>query len=372
MSWEPTGDQDRRAGAESVRFGFYLVEPVGLHAALRLGVRAEEWGFDLVALCENLFWWNPGQAPVWDNFTVLATLAERTSRIPLMTNVIDPVKRHPAVVAHMVSTLDNLSPGRIILGIGAGERGNFGPLVDVAGPPPHRLFTRTREFIEVLRGVWSSTAESPFSFEGTYFRLENAHLSLKPVIKPHPPIYLAAMGPRTRQLTGRVADGWTPVAYTPETYASDWEEVAAAAKSAGRKPDAIDRALTISTLVLRDGKKAREIGGGLIGRIMLANRPRLLRQLGHPELADDRLDVSRTANPMDGVQVAERIPLELGERVTICGTPGEAIRRIEEFVDAGVRLFVLWPPYEDEGILTETLDHYRNSILPHFAHERHR
>ena len=372
MSWGSAGEQNRRALAETVRFGFYLVEPVGLPAALRFGVQAEEWGFDLVAICENLFWWNPGQAPVWDNFTVLATLADRTSRIPLMTNVIDPVKRHPAVVAHIVSPLDKLSPGRIILGIGAGERGNFGPRGDLPGPPPHRLFTRTREFTEVLRGVWSSTVEAPFSFEGTYFQLENAHLSLKPATKPHPPINLAAIGPKTRQVTAQVANGWTPVDYTPETYASDWEQVAAAAKSAGREPDTIDRALTISTVVLSDGKKAREIGGGLIGRIMLANRPRLLRQLGHPELADDRLDVSQTTNPMEGAKIAERIPLELGERVTICGTPEEATRRIEEFIDAGVRLFVLWPPYEDEALLTETLDHYRRSILPHFAAGTHR
>jgi alkanesulfonate monooxygenase SsuD/methylene tetrahydromethanopterin reductase-like flavin-dependent oxidoreductase (luciferase family) len=180
------------------------------------------------------------------------------------------------------------------------------------------------------------------------------------------------MGPKTRELTGQVANGWTPVVYTPETYTSDWEEVAAAAKSAGRDPDLIDRALTISTVVLSDGKKAREIGGGLIGRMMLTNRPRLLRQLGHPELADDQLDVSQTTNPMAGAKFAERIPLELGERVTICGTPEDAIRRIEQFVDAGVRLFVLWPPYEDEGLLTETLGHYRSSILPYFAAGGHR
>ncbi len=90
MNPEAAGEKDRRSLVESVRFGLYLVEPVALGDALELGTRAEEWGFDLVASCENLFWWDPGQAPVWDCFTVLTALAERTRGLPLMTNVIAP------------------------------------------------------------------------------------------------------------------------------------------------------------------------------------------------------------------------------------------------------------------------------------------
>jgi alkanesulfonate monooxygenase SsuD/methylene tetrahydromethanopterin reductase-like flavin-dependent oxidoreductase (luciferase family) len=70
---------------------------------------------------------------------------------------------------------------------------------------------------------------------------------------------------------------------------------------------------------------------------------------------------------MAGVQLAQQLPAGLGEGVTICGTPEQAIRRIEEFVAAGVRLFVLWPPYEDEEMLAETIEHYSRTILPHFA-----
>jgi alkanesulfonate monooxygenase SsuD/methylene tetrahydromethanopterin reductase-like flavin-dependent oxidoreductase (luciferase family) len=268
MTRESAGDGDRSALVEQLRFGFYLVEPVALHDALELGVRAEQWGFDLVASCENLFWWDPGQAPVWDCFTLLTTLAERTRRLPLMTNVIDPAKRHPAVVAHILATLDNIWPGRFTLGIGPGEVANYGPLVDVSGPPPHRFYTRTREFIEVLKGLWSSTQEEPFGFEGQHFQVDGAHLSLTPVTEPHPPIYLAALGPKMKQLTGQVADGWTPVIYTPETYAADWTEVAAAAEAAGRDPRVIDRALTVSTVVLSDEQRARAFGD-IVGRVML-------------------------------------------------------------------------------------------------------
>jgi alkanesulfonate monooxygenase SsuD/methylene tetrahydromethanopterin reductase-like flavin-dependent oxidoreductase (luciferase family) len=142
--------------------------------------------------------------------------------------------------------------------------------------------------------------------------------------------------------------------------------VAAAAEAAGRDSRAIDRALTVSTVVLSDENKARAFGD-LVGRVMLTTRPQLLRQLGHAELVDERLDVARTASPMAGVQLAQQIPAGLGEQVTICGTAERAIRRIEDFIAAGVRLFVLWPPYEDAEMLEETIEHYSSTILPYFA-----
>ncbi|RLI72907.1 hypothetical protein DRO97_08490, partial [Archaeoglobales archaeon] len=136
------------------RFAFYLVEPVRLTDALEYGVKAEEYGFDVVAACENLFWWTPGHSPVWDNFIVLTTILSRTKKIKAMTDVVDPVKRHPAVVAHMASTLDNITKGRIAVGIGAGEIANFGPLVDLVGSKPKPSARRVKEFIDVMYGVW--------------------------------------------------------------------------------------------------------------------------------------------------------------------------------------------------------------------------
>ena len=65
--------------------------------------------------------------------------------------------------------------------------------------------------------------------------------------------------------------------------------------------------------------------------------------------------------------IAQRLPAGLGEEVTICGTPEQAIRRIEAFIAAGVRRFVLWPPYEDAQMLGETIEHYSSTILPYFA-----
>lgn len=348
-----------------IRFALALCEPVGLVDALDAGSKAEEWGFDAVAVCENLFWYDPAFAPVWDNFTVLTTLANRTKNIGLMTAVIDPVKRHPVVVAHMVATLDHIAPERLLLGIGPGEITNFEPIRDLAGTPPYRLLTRTKEFINVLRGTWASTPETPFSFAGDFFHVEQAYLSLKPATKPHPPIYVGAMGPNMRQLTGEMANGWLPVTYTPETFAHDWQMVSTSAKKVGRNPAEIDRGLLIYTTVLDDGEKAKA-HGSLYGRDLLVERPDVLRQLGYAELADDRLSLVQKASPAEGRDLAQQIPQRLAEQVIISGTPQQAIQQIEQFIHAGVRLFAIWPPFDDKKMFHETMRHYQNTILPYF------
>jgi len=355
---------------------------VGLQDALTYGVQAEKWGFDVVAACENLFWWTPGQSPVWDNFMVLNAIMNRTKKIKIMTDVIDPVKRHPAVVAHMVGTLDNIGKGRIQgVGIGAGEVANYGPILDLNGPrKPSEMLSRLREFIAVMKGVWGSTEDHPFNFNGEYFRLKDAFLSLKPSTKPGVPIYVGALGPKMRKLVGEFADGWIPLTHAPEIYKKDVTEIMEAARITGRDPAAIDMGLTIYTSVLKDSERARKMGIAR-GRLDLAARPALLSDLGYQRLAEELKilnwatrggpvteNVSRVKESHD--RAINEIPEELTRRVNICGDPDEAIDRIEEFIKAGAKLFVLWPPYEEKAALLETIKNYKNKILPYFRKRR--
>jgi len=353
----------------SVRFALYLAEPIGMQDALHLGQRAEEWGYDTVAACQNFFWWETGEAPVWDIFTVLTALASRTQQIDFMTNIVDPFTRHPAHLAHTVATFDNIWPGRLTLGIGPGEVLNFGPLVDVAGRPPYRMLSRTREYIEVVKGVWGSTIETPFNYNGDYFQLENAHLSMKPVTLPHPPIYIAAMGPKMKRLTGEMGNGWTPITYTPTTYTHAWQEIATAATQAGRDPNQIGRALTLYTVILDDRAQAVEMADSW-GRLDLVANPRLLEELGYGEFADSRFALENTQGISTGQAIADKLPSGLGSDVTIGGTAQDAIARIEAYIAAGVERFIIWPPYGNPSQAKETLTHLQKTVLPHFNGER--
>jgi alkanesulfonate monooxygenase SsuD/methylene tetrahydromethanopterin reductase-like flavin-dependent oxidoreductase (luciferase family) len=204
--------------------------------------RAEALGLDLVSI-----WDHPhGEHPSFETWTLLTWIAARTERIGLATNVLGLPFRLPAMTAKMAETLDRLSGGRVILGLGGGgndrEAAGFGAPVRT----PAEKVEALEEGLEVIRGAW---ARSPFTFEGGHYRADGALLEPKPT-RPVP-IWLGTYGPRALELTGRLADGWIPsMPYLPPRLArSRMDVVRDAASGAGRDPDAIDYAYNVGVRV---------------------------------------------------------------------------------------------------------------------------
>ncbi|GAC1396872.1 MAG: TIGR04024 family LLM class F420-dependent oxidoreductase [Chloroflexota bacterium] len=161
---------------------------------IRLVQIAEDCGYESVWVPET---WGD------DAITVLAALACNTSRIGLASGVLNVFSRSAALIAQSAATLQELSNGRFILGLGTS-----GPRVIERwhGMPYHDPLARTEEYIAVIR---MALAGSPVDFEGSGYRLGGFRL-LNPPNQPVP-IYVAAIGPRNLQLTGRIADGWLPI-----------------------------------------------------------------------------------------------------------------------------------------------------------------
>jgi alkanesulfonate monooxygenase SsuD/methylene tetrahydromethanopterin reductase-like flavin-dependent oxidoreductase (luciferase family) len=204
--------------------------------------RAEELGFDLLAV-----WDHPhGEHPSFETWTFMTWVAARTSRIAIASDVLSLPFRLPALIAKMAESLDRLSAGRLILGLGAGgsaaESAGFGAPVR----PPAEQVEALDEAIRVIRGVWS---EPVFTYDGAYYHNEATRVEPKPG-RPIP-IWLGAYGPRMLDLTGRLADGWIPsMGYLPPREArSAIDKVRAAAGRAGRDPDALDYAYNVSVRV---------------------------------------------------------------------------------------------------------------------------
>lgn len=204
--------------------------------------RAEELGFDLVTV-----WDHPhGENPSFETWTLITWMAARTSRISIGSNVLGLPFRLPALTAKMAETLDRLSNGRLILGLGAGgsdpEFAGYGAPVRTRGEKIEAL----EEALAIFRGVWSEPA---FTFEGKHYRNEGALLEPKPD-RPIP-IWLGTYGPKGQDLTGRLADGWIPsMGYLPPAIAKPGlAHVRAAAERAGRDPEALDYAYNVSVRV---------------------------------------------------------------------------------------------------------------------------
>jgi probable F420-dependent oxidoreductase len=226
-----------------VRFGVTIVpSAAGRSDPIAEAQRAEELGFDLVAV-----WDHPhGEHPSFETWTLMTWIAARTSRIAIASDVLGLPFRLPALIAKMAETLDRLSGGRLILGLGAGgneeEIAGLGAPVREGGERRQAL----EEALEVIRGVWR---EPVFTYDGAYYRNDAARLEPKPARSI--PIWLGAYGPRMLDVTGRLADGWIPsMGYLPpDRVGAAMDRVRTAAERAGRDPDALDYAYNVPVRV---------------------------------------------------------------------------------------------------------------------------
>jgi len=351
-----------------LEFGCHLITYGDVPKTLEYGILAEKCGFDVLSVPDHLF--HPPDEKVfkghpWDAFTMLTAIGMRTERIKLMPGVSDVLRRHPATVAHIIATLDQLTGGRALLALGAGEAFHLDPIPDVEWSNP---VGRLREGIKVIRMLWESEKGSPAFFEGKYFKLRNAYMGIKPVKRV--PILVGGYGPKMKKLIGELSDGWIPWIESPETYKMGFEEIKNHARKAGRNPEELIGAALIFTSVSKDGERAREILKPRT-KMTLLLRNRLLRELGYEELAEEAFDLCRAS--LEGEiadklhELVERVPDEAVERVTVGGTPEEVIERIEEYAKAGVNLFIALPYLAN---FEETLNHFRKDIIPYFREMR--
>lgn len=204
---------------------------------------AEDRGYEAVFVPEA---WG------YDAITTLAELATRTRRIKLGTGVLPIWSRSPALIAMTAASLDELSGGRVILGLGIS-----GPVViqDWHGVPFERPIRRTRETIAIIR---LALAGARVDHAGEMFRVQRFRLGFTPP-RPHIPIYIASIGPRNLRLTGEVADGWLPIYCSPDGLASLAEEVAAGARAAGREPAAVEVAPYVLACLADDPEAGRSL-----------------------------------------------------------------------------------------------------------------
>ena len=221
------------------RFGVSIVPSAsGRSDPVAEAVRAEELGFDIVSV-----WDHPhGDRPSFETWTLLTWIAARTSRVHVATDVLGLPFRLPALTAKMAESLDRLSDGRVILGLGAG--GADAEFAGLGAPvrTPAEKVEALEEALAVIRGVWT---RSPFTFEGRHYRTDEALVEPKPD-RPIP-IWLGTYGPRALRLTGRRADGWIPSMgpSTPDEARSKMALVRAAAEQAGRDPVELDYAYNV-------------------------------------------------------------------------------------------------------------------------------
>ncbi len=268
-----------------------------------------------------------------------AAAAVLTERIPIVSAVVDTVRRHPAMLAQTALTIDHLAKGRFILGLGSGESENTQPY----GFDFSRPVSRFEEALNVIRLLWHS--DGPVDFDGLFYSLHHARLDTEPYEGRLPPIWIGASGPRMLDIAGRHADGWWPAgAWTPEHYAEMLAAVRASAERAGRDPMAITPCFIQVCLIGADDSALDEIlQAPLVKAFLLQVSAETLRGFGfeHPMGADWRgfQDVDPAALTRERiVAFLHAVQPEMILAVVPHGTPKEVAKIVKAYVDAGLRV----------------------------------
>jgi alkanesulfonate monooxygenase SsuD/methylene tetrahydromethanopterin reductase-like flavin-dependent oxidoreductase (luciferase family) len=246
----------RGDGMTTVTFGLNVgAELESTADPARAAREAEDLGFDFVSVNDH-----PGNTdPVYETWTMLAWMAAATSRLTIAPRVLGVPFRSPPLVAKMAETLQRLSGGRLILGLGGGSGDGEFRAFGLGVPSTREKVDGLEDAIRITKGLWS---ERDFTYEGRRYRTERANLEPKPE-RPIP-IWTGTLGPRGLAITGRLADGWIPSLELapPERAREMRDRILAAAEEAGRDPEAITCCYNLDVRIHADADEPEHIVAG--------------------------------------------------------------------------------------------------------------
>ena len=316
----------------------YATSAAQLHENLKLAVEADRLGYDVVWVAE---------AYGSDAVSVLGALAATTSNIGIGSAVLQIPGRTPAMTAMTAATLDALSQGRFRLGLGVS-----GPQVSEGwhGVRFADPLGRTREYVHIVQ---QALARHRVTAGGEHFTLPLADgpgkalvLALQPV-RPHVPLYLAAVGPKNLALTGEIADGWLAVFFDPELGGEQVRSIRACAAAAGRDPDALDISVQASVALDDDVERAAMLVrphaalylGGM-GSKKVNFYHGIATAMGYEREADD---VQEKFLARDYSGAAAAVPLDFIDRTSLIGDPDRVVARLRRLADQGVTTVTISP-----------------------------
>ena len=275
----------------SVEFGV-----TGGASYVREVARLEELGYDSVWTGEHIFFYGP----TLDAPTVMAAWAAKTHRIKIGSSIILLPLRPPAVTAKALATVDQISRGRTIVGIGVG--GEYPPEFAACGVPVNERGARTNEAIEILRKAWSG---QEVTHQGRFWQFGPVQLKPPPVQPGGPPIWVSGRSEAAIKRAARLGDGYLPYLFSVDRCRRSIAQVNELAEAAGRDPAAIQKAALLEICVASS------------------------HELAHRTAAET---LSETYQ-----QDFEKIV----DHVCALGTPEQCADRLAGYIDAGLRHFIL-------------------------------
>jgi phthiodiolone/phenolphthiodiolone dimycocerosates ketoreductase len=327
-------------------------------AMLERARKNEKDGWDAIWWPDHLMgWhatsiWTPDITPlanvqtsphVWfDPVPVLGAAAAVTDRVQLGTCVTDPIRRPAPILAQTFLTLDHISRGRAIMGLGSGESLNLEPY----GLPADKMVSRFEESIKVVRMFFET--DEPINFDGQFTKIKDGLIGLRPYTPGGPPIWIAAHRPRMLRITGEYGDGWLPTKMEPDEYAAGLKTIRDVSENVGRARDHVVAGMLSYVLCAETESQLEELlEKPLIKGLCLLLPAEVFTRFGHePPFGEGSYgfhDFVPSRYPREeALKVMNRVPPEVVRYYCLAGTPDMLLEQLLALRGAGLEHVVFW------------------------------
>lgn len=310
----------------------YLQDAHPISEGMEYTKYAEQKGFEAV--------WQADSRLVRDAIVPMSAFAAVTDTIKIGSGVVDCWTRNPARLAATFSTLDDLAPGRVILGIGAW----WDPLAEKVGISRAKPLRAMREIITAVRAL---LANETVTMNGEFVHLDGVELDyVYQERRPKDvPIYLGATGMQMMELAGEIADGVVlNYLVSPDYNKKALEHLAIGADKAGRSWESIDRPQLVVCSVHEDRKTALDMARMMVTQY-LGQQPHIMKASGVPQSLLDKVgEVLTWPATHEQVEAASKlVPDEIVQMLTASGTPDDARTKVREYITDGATCPILYP-----------------------------
>ena len=291
--------------------------------------QAESLGYRRVTMGEHIMDGNPPR-PTLLNLPAMAAAAGATRELRVMTGIVIAPLYHPVTLAKMVSSVDQVSGGRLDFGIGiSGQRGTKIEF-EALGVNVHTRGRRTDEMLQIMRRLWT---EEHVSHHGDFFDFDDVTLLPFPAQKPYPPIWVSGRSDAAIRRAAVMGDGWYPYLFTVRRIKASNEMVKQFAAEVGRDLSGFHWGLNQPTAIDFDASKAKATAISNVGE--------------------------RYVTP-------ERSAEDIAQALCIAGTPGDCIKAVEERIFAGVEHINLGFLASEPNEFFRQMELFASQVMPHF------
>ena len=322
----------QNTNTKSARVALYLQDAHRISEGMEFSQYAEAKGFEAV--------WQAESRLVREATVPMAAFASVTKTLKVGSGVVDCWSRNPARLAATFSTLDDLAPGRVILGIGAW----WDPLAQKVGISRAKPLRAMREIVTSVRALLNNET---VTFNGEFVHLDGVELDyVYQDRRPKDvPIYIGATGMQMMELTGEIADGVVlNYLVSPEYNQKAMEALTIGANRVGRSVDSIDRPQLVVCSVNEDRKTALDMARQMVTQY-LGQQPHIMKASGVPQSILDKVGSVLTwpATHEQVIAASKHVPDEIVQMLTASGTPAEARQRVTHYLKNGATCPILYP-----------------------------